>query len=124
MHLASPVNKSISFLVIKQRVILTFTSLSSSSCSTVLIFVIYLVISIAYKKKNPSDTVYPEGDALIEDWKEYDEPVVADKEGTDAFIKSILDSLDEEDYHQENNEISGGFKIDSSLFDEEKSDET
>ena len=92
---------------------------------TMIVFVIYIVISIAYKKKRPSDTVYPEGDVLLDGWKEEDEqPVSIEKEGTDTIIKSILDSLDEENTPPEISEIPGGFKIDSSLFDEEKSDET
>lgn len=91
---------------------------------TVVVFIIYIAISIVYKRKNPVDTAYPEGDILLDSWKGYDEPVSVDKEGTSALIKSILDSLDDDTPSQPNNEISGGFKIDSSLFNEEKSDET
>ena len=41
------------------------------------------------------------------------------------FITSIPSgSLTSVNASQETNEISGGFKVDSSLFDEEKSDET
>lgn len=89
---------------------------------TAAVFMLYILISAAYKKRRFTETEYPEGEKLLEEWKpESSEPI--SKEGSSTLIRSILDSLDEEKFPQENNELSGGFKVDQSLFDEEQNDE-
>lgn len=89
-----------------------------------IVFIIYILISLVYTQKHPTDTEYPEGDKLLETWKAEDnfEDIVS--EGSSIPLRSILDSLDEEHFPTENSEIQGGFKIDPNAFDEEKSNET
>lgn len=89
-----------------------------------IVFIIYILISLVYTQKHPTDTEYPEGDKLLETWEAEDnfEDIVS--EGSSIPLRSILDSLDEEHFPTENSEIQGGFKIDPNAFDEEKSNET
>ena len=98
----------------------------SVTLGAAIIFIIYMIVSSYYKKRVPTDTEYPEGEQLLDAWGEenafeYESPSL---EGSSPPIQSIFDRLEEEKFPTENNEIQGGFKIDSSAFDEEKSDET
>ena len=98
----------------------------SVTLGAAIIFVIYMIVSSYYKKRVPTDTEYPEGDKLLNAWKDETAPEyeVQESEGSSLPIQSIFDLLEEEKFPTENNEIQGGFKIDSSVFDEEKKDET
>ena len=98
----------------------------SVTLGAAIIFIIYMIVSSYYKKRVPTDTEYPEGDKLLNAWKDETAPEyeVQESEGSSLPIQSIFDLLEEEKFPTENNEIQGGFKIDSSVFDEEKKDET
>ena len=98
----------------------------SVTLGAAIIFIIYMIVSSYYKKRVPTDTEYPEGDKLLSAWKEETAPEyeVQESDGSSLPIQSIFDLLEEEKFPTENNEIQGGFKIDSSVFDEEKKDET
>ncbi len=95
----------------------------SVTLGAAVVFVIYMLISALYIKKHPSDTKYPEGDALIDGWVIENTAELVSNEGESIPIKSILESLDEETFPKQSNEFVGGFKIDSQAFDEEKKDE-
>ncbi len=95
----------------------------SVTLGAAVVFVIYMLISALYIKKHPSDTKYPEGDALIDGWVIENTAELVSDEGESIPIKSILESLDEETFPKQSNEFVGGFKIDSQAFDEEKKDE-
>ena len=98
----------------------------SVTLGAAIIFIIYMIVSSYYKKRVSTDTEYPEGDKLLNAWKEEtaQEYEVQKLEGSSLPIQSIFDLLEEEKFPTENNEIQGGFKIDSSVFDEGKKDET
>lgn len=98
----------------------------SVTLGAAIIFIIYMIVSSYYKKRVPTDTEYPEGDKLLSAWKDETAPEyeVQESEGSSLPIQSIFDLLEEEKFPTKNNEIQGGFKIDSSVFDEEKKDET
>ena len=98
----------------------------SVTLGAAIIFIIYMIVSSYYKKRVSTDTEYPEGDKLLNAWKDETAPEyeVQESEGSSLPIQSIFDLLEEEKFPTENNEIQGGFKIDSSVFDEGKKDET
>ena len=89
-----------------------------------IVLVFYILISVVYIKKHPTDTEYPEGKKLLDVWKAEDDSQSVVTEGASIPLKSILDSLDKENFKTHDSEIVGGFKIDPTVFDEEKSDET
>lgn len=78
--------------------------------------VLYLIISAVFKSRRPSDTDYPEGTELIEKWR------------SDSIAERVADTL--EDFNTDeppavsvdipklNNGFEGGFKIDTSSFDD------
>ena len=92
-----------------------------------IVFVIYLLISFIYLKNHNSGTEYPEGEKLLEIWR-------ADDIAESSFVCSaesiplnnILDVLDDNTKNPlaQNNELSGGFKVNENTFDEENNDET
>lgn len=90
---------------------------------TAAIFMIYMLASVLYIKKHPSDTKYPEGDLLLDGWVIENIAESVSREGESIPIKSVLESLDEEAFPTQSNEFIGGFKINSDAFNEEKSDE-
>lgn len=87
--------------------------------SAAVLFILYIIISAAYIKKHQSNTVYPEGNSLLEQWRADD---IADavlkygKQETEP-LKNILDDIDDIPIQTQNNEISGGFKISDDIFD-------
>ncbi len=85
------------------------------------IFVLYMLISLIYLKKHPSDTDYPEGEALLKSWHADDiaEAALMYRKEDETPQKSILDSLDDEQMSMQNKELIGGFKISEDAFDEE-----
>lgn len=88
------------------------------------IFLVYFLASAIYLKKHPSDTCYPEGDELISRWHK-DEIAEAASEvygddgedDGDYAPKSILFSDDAEKPSGES-KYSGGFNIDSDIYDD------
>jgi len=93
-------------------------------CAAV-IFMIYMLISAIYIKKHPTDTEYPEGNNLLEQWHTDDIAESALMYRDDVIpLKSILDSLDEDALPVQNTELTGGFKISEEILDEEDENET
>ena len=86
------------------------------------ILLIYILLFTAYKKNHPTDTEYPEGDILLEQWHSDDiaEAVQNITDGGEQKSKSILDDDEELEIPHINNGFEGGFKIDSKLFDDEE----
>lgn len=92
-------------------------------CAAV-IFMIYILISAIYIKKHPTDTEYPEGKNLLEQWHADDIAESALMYKDDAIpLKSILDRIDEDTLPVQNTELTGGFKINDDLLDEEDENE-
>lgn len=94
----------------------------------VILFVIYILISAVYVKNHPSNTEYPEGEALIKAWRADDMADAIFRYNTQTTeqlpLKSILDELDYDFLPNQNKELDGGFKINDEILNEEKSDET
>lgn len=86
------------------------------------ILLIYILLFTAYKKNHPTDTEYPEGDILLEQWHSDDiaEAVQNITDVGEQKSKSILDDDEELEIPHINNGFEGGFKIDSKLFDDEE----
>ncbi|MBQ3817200.1 MAG: YfhO family protein [Clostridia bacterium] len=85
-----------------------------------ILLLIYLLVFSAYKKKHPVENEYPEGDILLEKWHsdEINEELKA-KEQQEDNKKSILDFDDEEiKIPHISSGFKGGFKIDSTLFED------
>lgn len=86
--------------------------------SAAVLFILYIIISVVYTKKHQSNTVYPEGDSLLEQWRAddiADAVLKYDKHETEP-LKNILDDIDDIPIQTKNNEISGGFKISDDIF--------
>ena len=86
--------------------------------SAAVLFILYIIISVVYTKKHQSNTVYPEGDSLLEQWRAddiADAVLKYDKHETEP-LKNILDDIDDIPIQTKNNEISGGFKIRDDIF--------
>jgi len=83
------------------------------------IFALYILIFALYNRKHKAKTVYPEGDVMLHDWlaeeSKEDLPEIPKKEK-----KSILDDTPSIDIPNINPGFEGGFKIDSSIFEEDK----
>lgn len=92
------------------------------------IFIIYILISAIYVKKHPSSNEYPEGQKLLDAWQSDDifESALdyVGKHSEKPQIKSILDVSDDEFVSLYNEEISGGFKINKDIFEEDDKNET
>ncbi len=85
------------------------------------IFIIYMLFSTIYIKKHPTDTEYPEGKNLLEQWHADDIAESALMYKDDAIpLKSILDRLDEDVLPIQNIELTGGFKINEDILNEEE----
>ncbi len=89
-----------------------------------LIFIIYILCSMLYIKKHPSNTDYPEGEQLLDAWVASEISKTVNSEVSSMPIKSVLEYLEEEDYPKPNSEFSGGFRINPDALNEEKNDET
>lgn len=80
------------------------------------IFLIYILVIIFRRNNAPTD--YPEGEALLKEWKEQEIALaMAERE---AVKPSILDDLPEADIPTESPGFEGGFRIDTSAFEQEK----
>lgn len=95
--------------------------ITGGSCAVLLA---YLLIFMLWRRRHPSDEVYPEGDILLERWhaeeKEELKRLIAER-----FPENIRHSLldDDEDIeipHIENG-FSGGFKVDTDIADDDES---
>lgn len=89
---------------------------------TMLVFVIYLLISSTYVKRHPSESEYPEGEQLLQLWRSEDMLEAVSRYGRHEVIDWDSDEDDEKDSSStENNGVSvnGGFKVDADLFTDE-----
>ncbi len=77
------------------------------------VFVIYLIICLATKKLRNKETVYPEGEELIEKWLAYDvADAVENEEPEELTLDDIAEQLNREyPVIQRNNEFMGGFSV-------------
>lgn len=92
-----------------------------------ILLLIYLLFFKLYSKKHPSDNAYPEGDRLIEKWRAQDreeaERILASTFPED-IKPSILDDDGIEDIDIPHADVgfSGGFTIDTELFENNDDD--
>ena len=90
------------------------------------LLLIYILIFTLYSKNHPSDTCYPEGDMLIAKWRLEDREdarrLLAERFEDGAKESILSDDAEIEIPHMENG-FSGGFKIDSELFDDKEDEE-
>ena len=86
----------------------------------------YILIFTLYSKKHPTETCYPEGDMLIAEWRLEDREdarrLLAERFEDGAKESILSDDAEIEIPHMEN-DFSGGFKIDSELFDDKEDEE-
>ena len=93
---------------------------------SLLVFIIYMLISRFYLKQRQAEVEYPEGEMLLDGWiadDKAEEEQERQKELEQERTKSILDLLDEE-ILLPNEEFEGGFEISKDLLEEEPQDET
>ncbi len=92
------------------------------TCISTFIFIVYLIICAATKKKRQSEIDYPEGEALLDKWIEYDNDDYDNSSNDEnTTLDEIADLLNTEyPVLQNNNEFIGGFKI--SADDEKNND--
>lgn len=86
------------------------------------ILILYVIICSVYFKNHSGGTEYPEGEKLLEQWKA-DDIFAAVSAYSSERSESILDGLDDEYLPVQNNELSGGFKINKDALDGEDDDE-
>ena len=90
------------------------------------VFILYMLIAINYKKRRPCENEYPEGELLLEQWREDD---IAEADGIFEKIydgdakQSILDDDSELDIPHIENGFDGGFKINPDSLDNSEDDE-
>lgn len=84
------------------------------------VMLIYMLIFLIFKKHRPADNIYPEGDELIEKWREQDREdamrILSDRL-PESVKPSILDDENELEIPRTDEGFSGGFSIDPKLFD-------
>ena len=88
----------------------------------VFILVLYIIICSVCLKNHSGVTEYPEGEKLLEQWKA-DDIIAAVSAYSSERSESILDGLDDEYLPVQNNELSGGFKINKDALNLEDDDE-
>ncbi len=89
---------------------------ASAVCLAVLI--VYVIISLFYKRAHRVEECYPEGEALIEKWSDEEYEIALREESENQL--SLLDKMPEKVENFDDidlNNYSSGFKIDTSLFE-------
>ena len=85
------------------------------------LMLLYMLIFLIYKKHHTTDDIYPEGDELIAKWRGQDredaERILAER-FPDNIKPSILDDEHDIEIPHIDGGFSGGFKIDSDLFND------
>ncbi len=86
---------------------------------SLLVFIVYFVISNIYIKNHPNSISYPEGDLLLQRWHsdEIAEAIAEHQVLSSNTRKSILDDIDDDPIPKTENH--DGFNIDTSAFDDE-----
>ncbi len=88
------------------------------------VFAVYILLSVIYRRKFPSETEYPEGELLLNQWREDDAAEELDNDLYDSLKhKSLFDDDDDADLtkipHIESG-FDGGFKIDTSFIKDDE----
>ena len=86
------------------------------SLVSLIVFLIYFIISSIYIRRHPTDTVYPEGDKLIDRWRE-ENTQASEVDISDLFEPTLLDMLDESVPEIPKDDSGNGFSINTDLFD-------
>ncbi len=89
--------------------------------AAVMIFMIYLVVSLLYLKNRRVKNEYPEGRVLLDMWHKEDMAEILsnmDKEKSDSLFDQI-----EKTKYDTHGKIKGGFNVEADIFDKEKNDE-
>ena len=87
------------------------------SLISIIIFLIYFIICGIYLGRNNTETVYPEGEQLLEKWKREDIAEETKRIREERYEPSLLDKLEEPLIVTPPNENNGGFKINTDIFD-------
>ena len=82
---------------------------------SLIVFLIYFIICSIYNRRHPADTVYPEGERLIEKW--LNENLSAADSADELFEPSLLDKLEDSSPQIPKEKNTGGFSINTDLFD-------
>ncbi|MBR2044484.1 MAG: YfhO family protein [Clostridia bacterium] len=93
------------------------------SGGALLVFIIYITAAVSFKRSRKANEVYPEGDALIEEWSRY-EFEIAEEEAKNQNV-GVLDKMGEETdslLPEDNTKYHTGFQIDTSAFSEKSVD--
>ena len=85
------------------------------SLISLIVFLIYFIICSICNSYRPKDTDYPEGDKLLEKW--LSEEITVAKTDQTFFEPSLLDKLDDSAPEIPKSQTSGGFSINTDLFD-------
>ena len=90
------------------------------SVAAAAVFVIYLIICLATRKKR-ADTVYPEGEQLIEKWLAWDvADAVCDIKNDEPSLDDIVEKMSVQyPIVRQNNEFLGGFNINTDIETDE-----
>lgn len=88
---------------------------------TAVVFLIYIFIFLLFNIKHKPVNAYPEGDKLIEEWKEEEmfEKRAEEERENASFKPSLLDDIDDISIPSINQGFSGGFKIETEKDDED-----
>ena len=94
--------------------------ITGGACALLLI---YILIWSIYKKHHSPENCYPEGEELINKWREQDREdaiKILSERFPEKIKESILDDNSDIDIPRIENGFEGGFKIDSDMLDEDK----
>ena len=86
---------------------------------SLIVFLIYFIVCSIYTARRPSRVKYPEGDKLLDAWREESEAAIKEAAESEAPVNpSLLDLLDASDppYPSDENR-NGGFTVNTDLFD-------
>ncbi|MBR6533396.1 MAG: YfhO family protein [Clostridia bacterium] len=76
-----------------------------------LIFLVYMLAFLVYRKKHIANNVYPEGEILLKSWSKAEEEQVFEEQERYLKSESLLDLMDEIIIPKIENGFEGGFKI-------------
>ncbi len=76
-----------------------------------LIFLVYMLAFLVYRKKHIANNVYPEGEILLKGWSKAEEERDFEEQETAQKSESLLDLMDEIIIPKIENGFEGGFKI-------------
>ncbi len=94
-----------------------FTGIKITTVSAV-ILILYILVCSLLRIKHKTETVYPEGDDLLKQWRKQERDEAIDQM-TKTSKRSILDDSPDTQIPFNTESFSGGFKIDLDAFEEE-----